>query len=86
VVTFEADALLAGIYRAAEAKVNTLHHQGVADLAPGLVVEARSDDGLVEAARYDGEWWALGVQWHPERLDGDHQKLFAAFKRVLTDR
>jgi len=86
VIGFEEGSILAGLYGSGEAKVNTLHHQGVADLAPGLVVEARSDDGLVEAARYDGEWWALGVQWHPERLDGEHQKLFAAFKRVLTDR
>jgi gamma-glutamyl-gamma-aminobutyrate hydrolase PuuD len=38
----------------------------------------------VEAARFSGDWWALGVQWHPERLDGDHQLVFTEFKRAIT--
>lgn len=83
VVRFEEGALLAGVYGATEAKVNTLHHQGVDRLAEELVVEGRSDDGLVEAARFDGDWWALGVQWHPERLEDEHQRLFAVFKRAI---
>lgn len=83
VVTFEADAILAAIYGASEAKVNTLHHQGLDRLGQGLIVEGRTDDGLIEAARYDGDWWALGVQWHPERLEGNHQGIFAAFRRAI---
>lgn len=83
-VTFEDDSLLRGIYGADEAKVNTLHHQGLAELSPGLIVEGRTDDGLVEAARWAGDWWALGVQWHPERLEGEHQQLFAEFRRRVT--
>jgi putative glutamine amidotransferase len=84
VVTFEPGSILAHIYGALEAKVNTLHHQGVDHLAEGLIVEARSDDGLIEAVRWDGEWWALGVQWHPERLEGVHQRLFEEFRELLT--
>lgn len=83
VVTFEPGSVLASMYGAAEAKVNTLHHQGLGQLADGLIVEGRTDDGLVEAARWDGDWWALGVQWHPERLDGDHQEIFAALRRAI---
>lgn len=84
VVTFEEGSTIARIYGAEEAKVNTLHHQGIARVAEGLVVEGRTDDGLIEAARVAGDWWALGVQWHPERMDGDHQEIFAEFRRVLT--
>lgn len=84
VVRLERNSILAGIYGSMEAKVNTLHHQGVGRLAEGLIVEGRTDDGLVEAARVQGDWWALGVQWHPERMDGDHQKLFAEFREVLS--
>ena len=84
VVRFEEGSILAGIYGASETKVNTLHHQGVDRVAHDLVVEGRSDDGLVEAARFSGDWWALGVQWHPERLDGDHQLVFTEFKRAIT--
>lgn len=83
VVRFESDSVIAGMYGATEAKVNTLHHQGIDQLAPGLIVEGTTDDGLVEAARCDGEWWAIGVQWHPERMTGDHQALFAAFRQAL---
>jgi putative glutamine amidotransferase len=83
VVTFEAGSTLAGMYGASETKVNTLHHQGVDRLAAELVVEATTDDGLVEAASFNGEWWALGVQWHPERLEGEHQRLFAAFREAI---
>jgi len=86
VVRFEGDSLLAGVYGTSEAKVNTLHHQGVDRLADELVVEGRTDDDLIEAVRYSGDWWALGVQWHPERLEGDHQRLFAEFKKVMEAR
>lgn len=82
-IRFEDGSVLAGIYGADEAKVNTLHHQGVDRLADELVVEGRADDGLIEAARFEGDWWALGVQWHPERLEDEHQRLFAAFREVI---
>lgn len=82
-VQLEPGSILAGIYGSLETKVNTLHHQGLDSIAPDLVVEGRSPDGLVEAARYSGEWWALGVQWHPERLDGDHQGVFAELRRAI---
>ncbi len=83
VVTFEKGSLLGGMYESQEVKVNTLHHQGVDRLAAELVVEGRSDDGLVEAARFSGDWWALGVQWHPERLEGDHQRIFTELRSAI---
>lgn len=84
VVRFEEGSILGGLYGAEEAKVNTLHHQGIDVLAPGLIVEGRSDDGLVEAARCEGDWWCLGVQWHPERMDGEHTTVFDAFREAMA--
>ena len=46
--------------------VNSLHGQGAKTLGPQLRVEARSQDGLVEAASVHDHPFALGVQWHPE--------------------
>jgi putative glutamine amidotransferase len=83
VVRFEDGSILERVYGSWEAKVNTLHHQGIERLADRLIIEARTDDDLIEAARCAGDWWALGVQWHPERLDGDHQKLFEEFRRAI---
>ena len=49
------------------AMVNSLHGQGVDRLAPGLRVEALSDDGLVEAFSVaSAPGFACAVQWHPE--------------------
>jgi putative glutamine amidotransferase len=56
------------------AKINSIHHQGIKDLAPGFAVEARCPtDGVIEAIRHTGKAWVAAVQWHPEfhrREDG----------------
>lgn len=46
--------------------VNSCHHQGIRDLAPGLKVWAAAPDGLVEAVYLPGKRYARAVQWHPE--------------------
>jgi len=52
---------------ATRARINSVHHQAVKNLAPGFVVEARCPmDGTVEAIRYTGGPWVAAVQWHPE--------------------
>ena len=83
-VTLEADGRLAQILGGvSKIMVNSLHGQGIAKLAPSLMVEARSDDGLVEAYSLPGAMgFTLAVQWHPEwRLseNPDSIKLFQAF-------
>ncbi len=66
-----------------ELMVNSLHGQGIARLAPGLTVEARADDGLVEAYTVSqAPGFTMAVQWHPEwRIaeNADSMKLFLAF-------
>lgn len=50
-----------------EVMVNSLHGQGIRDLAPGLQIEAIADDGLIEAfSVQQAAQFALAVQWHPE--------------------
>lgn len=56
--------------------VRSYHHQGLAGLGDGLVVSARSDDDLVQAVEDPQEdWYAVGVQWHPEQ-DATDRALF----------
>jgi putative glutamine amidotransferase len=61
--------------------VNSLHHQAIKDLAPGLRTTAVSPDGIVEAVEsLDG--LVVAVQSHPEELIADHswaRDLFARF-------
>lgn len=50
-----------------EAVVNSIHHQGIKDLAREFVVEARCPhDGMIEAIRWNGPGYVAAVQWHPE--------------------
>jgi putative glutamine amidotransferase len=49
--------------------VNSVHHQSIARVADGLRITARAPDGVIEGAEWSGnDWWAVGVQWHPEEL------------------
>jgi putative glutamine amidotransferase len=59
---------LAAILKVEEIPVNSLHHQGLRDLAPELTVSATAPDGLVEGVEIEDHPFAIGVQWHPENL------------------
>jgi putative glutamine amidotransferase len=57
---------------AAQAEVNSWHHQSVLEPGRGLRITARAPDGVVEAVEWtDHSNWVVGVQWHPERMPGD---------------
>src|SRR3954471_17290776 len=55
-----------------EIAVNSLHNQGINQLAPGLVAEGVAPDGTIEAVRVVASQagpaigYAVGIQWHPE--------------------
>jgi putative glutamine amidotransferase len=67
-VTITAGSRLDALVGAGSLGVNSMHHQAVKDLAPGLVTTAVAPDGVVEALEFSGEQFVLGVQWHPESL------------------
>lgn len=75
--------LLQQLYGKSEARVNSLHGQGIHKLGDGLRVEAISDDGLVEALTDpNGQSFNLVVQWHPEyqvTKNDFYQSIFSAF-------
>jgi putative glutamine amidotransferase len=52
--------------------VNSLHHQGVRQLAPTLTASAHSPDGVIEGVEHAGRRFVLGVQCHPEELYAAH--------------
>ncbi|MHC1561478.1 gamma-glutamyl-gamma-aminobutyrate hydrolase family protein [Actinomycetospora sp. C-140] len=71
-VAIEPGTVLAGLY-GVTASVNSVHHQAVDRLGAGLTVTARAPDGVVEGVEAPG---LVGVQWHPEQLDGAPQPVF----------
>jgi len=69
--------------------VNSLHEQALATLGEGLNVEARAEDGIIEAISIPhASAFFLGVQWHPEALYSHpvSQKIFSAFKTDVERR
>jgi putative glutamine amidotransferase len=62
-------------------KVNSLHHQGLKDIAPPLRVAGHAPDGLVELVEMPNHPFAVSVQWHPEWLTDQQstRNLFKAF-------
>jgi putative glutamine amidotransferase len=75
-VTVDGGSRLAGMVGAGALDVHSYHHQGVDRLGDGLVVSARTDDGLVQAFEAEGEQYLVGVQWHPEE-NAEDRRLFA---------
>lgn len=60
------DTRLADLYGEGEVVVNSEHRQAVQKVARGFCVCARALDNVVEAIEAEGgDWFALGVQWHP---------------------
>lgn len=79
-VTVMKGTLLHQIVSVDSMAVNTAHHQAVATVAPGCVVNAMAPDGVIEGIEYPAHPFCMGVQWHPEYsvCPGD-RTLFAAF-------
>ena len=59
--------------------VNSMHHQGVKDVAPSLRAAAYATDGLVEAVEMPDRLFFMGTQWHPEFFRVRMGLLFKAF-------
>lgn len=83
---------LAGLVGRDQFAVNSLHNQGVDQLAPGLAVEAVAPDGTIESVRVlrtpagRPAGYGIGVQWHPEydfRTDAISRLIFATFAQAM---
>ena len=88
-VTISAGAWLAGIYGAGDVLINSVHHQAIRRVAPGLHAVASAPDGIIEAIeRVDDEHFLIGVQWHPEWLTTPGRApggpLFSAFVAAVA--
>lgn len=52
-------------------EVRSNHHQAIDQLAEGFSIQATSPDGVAEVIYWHGSShpFALGLQWHPERME-----------------
>lgn len=79
-VSIEPGTRLRAILGVDRLRVNSYHHQSVAEVGRGWRPAARGDDGVIEAIERDDLPFFVAVQWHPERMpDADAtRRLMAA--------
>ncbi len=70
------ESMIRDIYGTKQIFVNSFHHQAVSDTGPHFQATASSPDGIIEAMESTEHKSILGVQWHPEWLGDEGQKLF----------
>ncbi len=77
--------LLHRVVGKAHMNVNSAHHQAVKDVGPGVVVNARAPDGVIEGIEHTGKRFCLGVEWHPEySIDPGDGAIFVAFIKACA--
>jgi putative glutamine amidotransferase len=87
-VRVEPRSRLRNILGTEEVQVNSMHHQAVKELAPGLVPSAFAPDGVIEGLESGNGQYLIGVQWHPEELAdtmAPMRQLFASFLAAATE-
>ena len=81
-VQVEESAFAAEVFGGTLLNVNSLHHQGLKDVASGLTVVGHAPDGVIEAVELSSHPYAIGVQWHPEWLT-DQPVMLRLFKSFV---
>lgn len=81
-ITVTPGSRLQQIFGASLVPVNSMHHQAIKDLAPGLVPNAYAPDGIIEGVEGTNGQFLIAVQWHPEELTDSQpemRRLFTTF-------
>lgn len=80
-VNIDVNSFLGSILGESAIEVNSRHNYHI-EHANLFKVSAHSEDGLIEAIELPANVFALGVQWHPERMieyDKNAEKIFEKF-------
>ena len=81
-ITIQNGSLLHKILGRTIVRVNSIHKQSIAEIAPGLIMTAREDNGVIQAIEKPGHNFYLGVQFHPEFLI--YRRIFRKlFKKLI---
>jgi putative glutamine amidotransferase len=62
---------------------NSSHHQAIRELAAGLIVTAWAPDEVIEAIELPEHPFAIGLQWHPERMVQAYPRMLRPFEALV---
>ena len=82
-VDIDPDSKLAHIMGTVHCRVNTMHHQSIAQAGKGVRVVAKAPDGVTEAIEMPDADFVVGVQWHPEFLWPAHAEEKRLFQGLV---
>lgn len=86
-INIEKDTLLYRLFGNKESvRVNSLHHQAIKDLAKCFKVNARANDGVIEAVEKIDDPRIFAVQWHPEEATARGSDDFLPLFRYLVEK
>lgn len=81
-VSIKGGTRMADIFGAQAFSVNSFHREALVEISSNVVVAAHGPDGVVEAIEVPSRSFAMGLQWHPEKFDGNEHPgalIFDAF-------
>ena len=84
-VEVQPGTVLSGILGETRVRVNSFHHQAVRRVADGFLVSATASDGVIEAIENPSLRFALGVQWHPERMFAAYPIFLRLFSALVAE-
>lgn len=70
-VNVKSETILSKIVNAKSIQANSAHHQAIDKLGHDLIINALSEDGIVEGIEREetkNKPFLLAIQWHPERM------------------
>jgi putative glutamine amidotransferase len=83
-VEIEPGSRLASIFGTTTLPVNSSHHQAVGKVGKGLLVSARTSDGVIEGIETRDGAFTVGVQFHPERMVTAYPVLLRLFNSFVA--
>lgn len=83
-ITLAANSFVRNCYGVDDLQVTSYHHQGVATLGANLQATAFAPDGLIEAVEHSQLPFAVGLQFHPERMLDEHEGNSVIFEKFIA--
>lgn len=75
---------LADVLGVERIRTNSFHHQAIKEPAQCFKIGAFCGDGVIEGIESRHHSFAIGVQWHPERMWEKDERMLSLFKGLIN--
>ena len=82
-ININSDSLLYNLF-GEKLYVNSFHHQCINQLGDNLSISAIAPDNIIEAIELNNYTFGIGVQWHPEMMLINNNKMLPLFSKLIS--